>query len=338
MLLGCTQQRCRRLSSLPDLAFLALQEANSDPWRWQPHPEIWLLVISLTALYIYAIRNIGPTATRTGEKVVSRSQIAWFSGAMALLWLATDWPVHDIAEEYLYSVHMSQHVLLSLVIPPMMLLATPTWLARMVIGSGVVYKALRLVARPIPATFFFNAVVVLSHWPVVVNSAVSNGLLHYAMHVLVVSSALLMWLPVAGPLPELRFSLPVQMIYLFIQSIIPTVPAGWLTFAEGAVYRSYDHSVRVFGISVAYDQQFAGMIMKLVGGTYLWVVIFTLFAKFAAASGEDDRASGMALDRRAPIGTGPDGDVLTWEQVERELADLGSSGPSENSEQQELEP
>ncbi len=298
----------------------ASQAANPDPWRWQPHPEIWLLIVALSGLYIYAMRVIGPTAMRPGESVVRRSQIAWFSGGMFLLWVAIDWPVHDLAEEYLYSVHMSQHLLLSLVIPPMMLLATPTWLARMVIGSGRFYRVLRVLARPVPATFLFNAVVVLSHWPAIVNSAAGNGLLHYGIHVLVVASALLMWLPVAGPLPELRFSLPVQMIYLFIQSIVPTVPAGWLTFAEGVVYRSYDVPVRVWGISVINDQQFAGMIMKLVGGTYLWIVIFTLFAKFAAQSGEDDRASGMALDRRAPVHTDPDGSVLTWDQVEREPA------------------
>ena len=75
-----------------------------------------------------------------------------------------------------------------------------------------------------------------------------------------------MWMPVCGPLPELRFALPAQMVYLFLQSIIPTVPAGWLTFAEGVVYQSYDVLPRVWGISVTDDQQMAGLIMKVGGG------------------------------------------------------------------------
>ncbi len=311
---------------------LASQVADPNPWRWQPHPEIWLLIVALCALSVYAVRVVGPAATRPGESVVSRSQIAWFAAGMVVLWFATDWPMHDLAEEYLYSVHMTQHLLLSLVVPPMILLATPTWLARMVVGTGMFHRVLRALARPVPATVIFNLVVALSHWPAIVNSVGGNGLAHYGIHVLVFSSSLLMWLPVAGPLPELRFSLPVQMIYLFIQSIVPTVPAGWLTFAEGAVYRSYDVAVRVWGVSVTHDQQFAGMIMKLVGGTFLWVVIFTLFAKFAAHEGEDDRATGMALDRRAPVRRDPDGKVLTWEQVERELADLAPFTPSERTE------
>ena len=56
------------------------------------------------------------------------------------------------------------------------------------------------------------------------------------------------------------------MIYLFLQSVVPTVPAGWLTFADGVVYKHYDIPVRVFGLSATHDQQMAGAIMKIGGG------------------------------------------------------------------------
>jgi putative membrane protein len=139
--------------------------------------------------------------------------------------------------------------------------------------------------------------------------------------VLVVTSALMMWMPVCGPLPELRFTLPVQMVYLFLQSIIPTVPAGWLTFAEGIVYKHYDVVPRVFGLSASYDQQLAGLFMKIGAGMFLWTVIAVLFVRFATTSMEDDRGGNMPLDRRAPVGRTPEGDVLTWEDVQRQLAD-----------------
>lgn len=301
---------------------LAQVEAVS-PWRFQPHPEVWALIAFLAVSYWYAMTRIGPTVARRGEVVVSRRQVAWFAAGLLTLWAASDWPVHDIAEQYLYSVHMSQHLLLSFAAPPMFLLATPTWLARLVLGTGRGYRFVRRMARPIPATVAFNAVVVFSHWPAVVNVSVSNPVLHYLVHVAVVLTALLMWLPVAGPLPELRFSLPVQMIYLFLQSIIPTVPAGWLTFADAAVYKTYDIPTRVFGLSVTHDQQLAGMQMKVLAGVFLWTVIAILFIRFATRAGEDDRVRSKPLDRRAPVGTGPDGEVLTWEQVERELAQAG---------------
>ena len=274
--------------------------AQQGPWTWVPRPTVWLLVLGLTVLYWYAVTRIGPRATGAGETIVSRSQIRWFAAAMVVLWLASDWPLHDIGENYLYSAHMAQHLLLSLVFPPMAWLATPTWLARMLIGSGLAYRSLRRLARPLVAALIFNAVVVLQHWPVVVNTSVTNGPFHYGVHLVVVPTSLLMWLPIAGPLPELRPSLAVQMIYLFGQSIIPTVPTGFLVFAESTVYRAYDVPFRLWGLSTTYDQQLAGALMKVVGGMYLWTVIAVLFVRFATRHVHDDRASGATLDRRAP--------------------------------------
>jgi putative membrane protein len=291
------------------------QVATEDAFRWQPHPEIWVLVAGIAALGVYAVRRIGPAASLPGEVVATRAQKAWFVAALLTLWVAIDWPMHDIAEEYLYFVHMIQHLLLSFVVVPMFLLATPTWLARMVIGTGRTYSLLRWITRLLPATLLFNAVVAFSHWPQIVNNVVTNGTLHYGVHVLVVGSALVMWMPVCGPLPELRFSLGVQMPYLFLQSIIPTGPAAVLTWAEGVVYRSYDHTFRLWGVSVQNDQQLAGMIMKVVGGTYLWILIAVLFVRFVQASEHSDRARGVPLDRRAPESA-----VLTWAEVEKELS------------------
>jgi putative membrane protein len=289
--------------------------ATEHPFRWQPHPEIWVLMLGILGLAIYAVRVIGPRATHPDETIVTRSQKVWFFSAWVILWVAIDWPMHDIAEEYLYFVHMIQHMLLSFVVPPMLLIATPTWLARMLVGKDRAYRLLKRMTRVIPATLFFNAVVVLSHWPAIVNGTVTHGWLHYGVHVFVVTSALVMWMPVCGPLPELRYSLTGQMPYLFLQSIIPTVPAGWLTFAEGVIYKSYDKTYRLWGVDIQSDQQLAGMIMKVVGSTFLWTLITVLFFRFVKASEDDDHARGIELDRRAPVD-----DVLTWETVEQALA------------------
>ena len=64
---------------------------------------------------------------------------------------------------------------------------------------------------------------------------------------------------------EFRISLPTQMVYLFLMSVVPTVPAGFLTFAGGALYDAYDHQVRLWGIDITTDQQLAGLVMELVG-------------------------------------------------------------------------
>jgi putative membrane protein len=282
---------------------------ESDFWRWQPHPEVWLLVGGVTVLAVYALRVVGPKVVPAGAPVISRSQLAWLALGVALLWFASDWPMHDIAEEYLFSVHMTQHMLLTFVVPPVFLLATPEWLARLVLGHGRAKRAFYRLARPVPAAIAFNALQLLTHWPGVVNTSVDNALVHYVVHAALVATAFLLWIPVCGPLPELRISYPAQMLYLFVTSIVPTVPAAWLTFAEGSVYSAYDIPERLGDISVTTDQQVAGLTMKLVGGGFLWLIITIRFFQWASKFSDTDRAVDQA---------GPAHD-LTWADVEREF-------------------
>lgn len=250
-----------------------------DPWRFQAHFEVWLLVAALVAGWIYAVRVIGPRVVPRGSEVVTKGQRRAFVGAIALLWLSSDWPVHDIAEEYLYFVHMVQHMSLTYFMPPLVLLATPEWLLRVIVGQGRGYSVLKAFSRPVIAAVIFNVGVMISHIPGVVNASVSNAPLHYAVHVLLVTSSLLMWMCVVGPFRELRIAPFPTMIYLFLNSVVATVPAGWLTFAEGVVYRLYDGPVRVWGVGVTEDQQIAGAIMKVGGAVFLWSIIIIMFIR-----------------------------------------------------------
>jgi len=114
---------------------------NTDPWRYQQHLEIWVLIIGLVVAFVYAIRVLGPKVVPSGE-VISRKQIRTFSLMIFLLLISTDWPLHDIAEEYLYSMHMLQHTILTYIIPPLALLATPEWLFRLLVGKGRTYRVI----------------------------------------------------------------------------------------------------------------------------------------------------------------------------------------------------
>ncbi len=293
-----------------------------NPWAFRPHPEVWLLVAFLVGAYIYMVRVIGPRAARlAGGPVIERRHWVAFGVGMAVLWVASDWPLHDISEDYLYSAHMVQHMLLSYVMPPLALLATPVWLARTLVGTGRVYAVVRFFSKPVVAGVLFNFCVIMLHTPVLVNVAVDGGpAIHYSLHIVVVASSLLMWMPVCGPLPELRMGTPGTMVYLFLQSVVPTVPAGWLTFAESAIYEAYDRPIRLWGLSVTDDQQLAGAIMKTVGGLYLWaIVIYLFFKRFAARASE---AHDYRRGSRMPAAeiTGNDDEPLTTADVERAFA------------------
>jgi putative membrane protein len=291
---------------------------GANPWAFEAHPEVWLLVGGIIALSIYAVRRIGPLVVPAGQPVFTVAQKRYFIAGMALLWLAADWPIHDLAENYLYSVHMFQHLIIAFIVPPLLLLAMPEWLARLLFfDGGLSSRILRFLTKPVVAGVLFNAFQLLTHWGGVVELSTENGPFHYSIHLGVFFTALLMWFAVLGPLKELHLSEPAKMVYLFTMSIISTVPAGWLAMADKVVYPAYENDARVLGLSPTTDQQLAGAIMKVLSGFYLWTLIAIRFFRFTGGRREADIAARQA--RR-----------LTYADVERAFDE---SGPAPREQQ-----
>lgn len=293
---------------------------------WQPHPEVWVLVAGAIALALYVTRVIEPAAVAAGHRPVTRGQKVWFLLALVGLWLASDWPVHDVAERQLYAVHMAQHMLLSFVIPALFLLATPQWMVQLVIPPhSRVWSVLRWLSRPVVAGVIFNVVSATLHYSGLVQVSLDSGGVHFGLHLLVFATGLLMWMPVCGPVPEWRLTPPAQMVYLFLMSVMPTVPGGWLVFAENVVYRGYDTAERLWGVTALEDQQWAGAVMKLGGSALLWTVIVVIFFRWVAVQEREREA--VRLQRRAAVTRATErleGSArLTYDDVARAFAEAG---------------
>jgi putative membrane protein len=279
---------------------------------WHPHPDVWFLMTALAVGYLLSIRVVGlrPAGVTGKTEAVTESpvprvslarQISFLLG-VGLLWLGADWPIHELAEERLFSIHMIQHTLFSLVAPPLLLLGLPPELLRRVFRSDRSLRLLRAVTRPVVALALFNGVVLATHWPVIVDASLRSEPLHFGVHAVLFTSAILMWWPVVEPLPELKqLSEPGKMFYLFLQSILPTVPASFLTFADAPIYHFYESVPRMWGLSVLIDQQIAGLIMKIGGGLLLWLCIATVYFRWNA---KEERGNEQAI---------------SWEEFEREL-------------------
>lgn len=274
-----------------------------SPWTFYPHADVWLLVAGLGGAYLAALRWLAPSSPH--PSATTRQRTLFFLGLLSL-WIGADWPVHDLAERYLYSAHMVQHMLFTFVAPPLLLSGLPKWLLRQVLAPPKVMAVMGALTRPLVALLIFNALVALTHWPALVDASLRSELLHLSVHAVIFSAATLMWWPVIGPLPEMpRLSEPAKLLYLFGQSILPTVPASFLTFAEEPIYHFYETVPRVWGLSALTDQLIAGLIMKIGGGLLLWSIIAVLFFRWYAKE-----ESGVA-------------DELTWDDFESELQVLG---------------
>jgi putative membrane protein len=284
--------------------------ATGDITDWHAHPDVWLLIAILGVGYWLLVTRVGPRFTRPGESPASRFQVVCFGLGVAAVWLASDWPIPDVAEGSTYSVHMVQHLVISMVATPLLLLGTPGWLARWLLRPpSVLFRVVRKLSRFLPALIVFNLVLVLTHWPVLVNETVASHPLHLAVHVLIFLTALIVWMPVLSPLPEIpRLAAPTQAAFLFLQSIVPTVPASFLTFGEHPLYAAYRGLPHIWGLSTLEDQQTAGLIMKLAAGMLLWVLIAVIFFRWAA---DEDRRNQPQRIRR---------------ELERELEQIRAEG------------
>ena len=264
------------------------QAVGLDAFPFHVHPDVVGVVVALVGFYDFGLTRLAERHAPRGEPAVTRRQIGWFATGIALFLAVEMWPFHDIAEGSLYSFHMVEHLVLALVVPPALLKGTPWWLLRLVVKP--LLPVLRVLTRPIVALLLFNAVFALIHAPVMVEGMLGNILVHFLLHAALMGSATLMWWPVLGPIPDLPKLTPLMgMGYLFLQSLIPTIPASFLTFADEPVYEIYETLPRLWGLSALDDQLIAGLIMKIGGGAVLWTAIAVIFFKWAF---EEERAAG----------------------------------------------
>jgi putative membrane protein len=271
------------------------------------HADIVGLIVILGGAYVLGVRTLGPRCAPIPERPVSRFEAGCFAAGLISLWLVLSWPLHDLAEGYLFSAHMVQHLVIMFLAAPLLLLGIPGWLMRAVIGHGRLFDVVRAVTRPFPAFVIGNATLILLHVPPIIeaqeNSVIVHGLMHQAMLV----AGLIMWMPVLSPMPELpRLIRPLQLLYLFLHSVLPTVPGAFITFSDSPLYDHYKTTPRLWGISPIDDQQLAGLMMKIGLGLSLWTMITVLFCVW---QGDEERGERRARDR-----------VGEWDAVERAFA------------------
>ncbi len=263
---------------------------------WDAHLGVVALCVLLEAAYLYAVAYLRPQlsdAGRAGAGRVKRSQIVLFTLGVLTLYVATGSPLHNLAETYLLTAHMLQHLLLTLVAAPLLLAGVPGWLWRAMLRTPGAMPVARVATQPVVAFVVFNASLLLFHLPPTVDLQLRNHGFHFFAHFALTTSGLLMWWPILSPLKELpRLSEPLQIGYLFLQSLLPAIMASFITFSDSTTYSFYEEAPRLWGLTSVEEQQIAGGSMKLLATAILWsymtVIFFRWYARTEAEEKEPD--------------------------------------------------
>ena len=261
--------------------------AQTAAWSWSPRPfpGVWLLVALLVGLFWLLGRADDGSTGAPDTSHDRKTKWAWFGGVLAL-WVALDWPVGALSG-YLASAHMLQYLLTALVAPPLLLLGVPSGAWRRLASRPGVVRVLRFVTHPLIAIAIFQLILFYTHLPSVVDRMMVTPLGSFAIDAMWLGGGLLFWWPVVAPVPARPgFGYPLKMGYLFLSTVLNTMPYAFLTFGELPFYGIYELAPPVGILGAREDQQVAGLLMKVGGGVVLWTAITIQFFMWFNREGE----------------------------------------------------
>ena len=248
------------------------------------HPSTVIGLVGLGALYHWRATSDGAAARETP----TTSQRVLFYGALVIIFFSLNGWLHDLSDNYLFSAHMVQHLVLTLVAPPLLIMGTPGWMLRPALNWRGVGPVARAITRPAMCFAIFNLVLIVWHLPPMYEMAMEHHNIHIVQHLFFMVSATLMWWPILSPLPELpRLSYPLQMLYLFLMSIPMSLVAVCIGYSDHILYPAYAIAPRIWGITPMQDQLMGALIMWVPGGFFFFAVISVVFFRWQASGAPD---------------------------------------------------
>lgn len=243
-----------------------------------------------TALVLYGIVT-GPLRARLapGRPYPWRHAVTYALG-LACLYLTLASPIDYIGEQFLFSVHMLQHMLLIYPVAMLLLLGLPNWLAGFALALPGLATAARAATHPVIAAVTFNVIFAIWHIPGFYEWALRDRFVHNLEHLTLLGSSILMWWPVLSPTRKLpRLAPGPQILYLLALAIGQLPVFAYVTFSSDVLYPTYETAMRTAPLSPLQDQQLGGMIMKIVGMGFMFALLVGAFQRWSHI-GQNQRA------------------------------------------------
>jgi len=209
-------------------------------------------------------------------------------GALAYLWITARFPPRDRrgryfwagylvlvlallspldrGAQYLFTLHMLQHMLLLMVVPPLLALSVPPRLLGWVFQRPRLRRVLRALWAPVPAFVLYNGTLLAWHVPVAYDAALRSPWIHAAEHATFVAAGVIFWGVIVSPAPALvRASFGLRLALLLGADVVNFVLGFALAFAGRPFYTPYTAVGRLWGLSPLDDLRLGGALMWVMG-------------------------------------------------------------------------
>ena len=273
-------------------------------WPWEP--SVLLGCGALAIGYLAAVR------WRLGGRA------GCFLGGVVVMLVALDSPLDTLADTYLFSAHMAQHLLLLLIVPPLLLAGTPASLLAPAWQTAPFRAIARALGRPVVAWTLGVGAIWVWHIPALFNATLDSGGVHLIEHLSFLVTGVIFWWAILAPLPEARLAPVPAMLYLLAAALACSVLGIVLTFARAGLYPAYLLPVDPLGLkpliragwrlSPETDQEIGGLLMWIPGGlVYLCAMLGVLMRWYRW---DEQDADGVVGGAPAPDAAVPAAPVL----------------------------
>jgi putative membrane protein len=288
-----------------------LSQASAHPQlHWLPDPLVLVPLALFAGIYAWrfaeARKEVVARGGAPGKRGAGVLQAFAFAGGMLALLVALASPLDRLGDDYLFSAHMVQHVLIGDVAPLLILLG----LSRVIMRPATrrltrLERRLGPLASPATGIVAWLVLMYLWHIPALYDAAVEHPVVHLLEHVSFFSAGVALWWPLIQPVPMRRRLTGLQPI-----AYIGTAKAGlaglgiFLTWSTTAIYPYYEKTPRIWDLSPVEDQNVAGVIMMVEQSLTLALVLVALFIRMLAQSETEQLRRERLEDRQAEAARG----------------------------------
>jgi len=252
------------------------------------HTEPLLLISLLLAGWLYAL-GVGPLRHKIApEQAFPTGQAVLFYLGLAITYLAVGSPLDQIGEQFLFSAHMVQHMLLIYFSPTLFIFGTPAWLIDFLLQPKPVRRSMAVLTHPACGGLLFTFVYTAWHIPALYEIALQDKGIHVLEHWTMFGLGLLMlwpYLTLSTIVPRRNYGIRMVAIFLLMVGQLPVF--AFLTFAGEAIYPTYAWAPRIIDLDPLNDQILGGIIMKVVNMGFSLTILGLAFYAWAKSEEVD---------------------------------------------------
>jgi putative membrane protein len=256
--------------------------------QWFPDPAVLAPLALLAGIWIWRFRAARAEA---GGRGAGPLQAIAFAGAMAALLIALVSPLDALGEDYLFSAHMVQHLLLGDIAPLLLLLSLTRVMMRPATRRLIrVERALGRLASPLTGLLLWLIVMYVWHVPALYDAAAEHPFVHLIEHVSFFAAGVALWWPLIQPVPMRHRLTGMQPLGYVAGAKVGLAALGlYLAWSTTALYPYYEQTPRIWGLTPVEDQNIGGVIMMVEQSFTLVLVMVVLFVGMLTRSEEEER-------------------------------------------------